>query len=148
MKTDIGCDPDSTAHGIAIYVNGGLVHVKSMNLISIYLMLKSNEYQNITFHIEDNLANSSVYRQRFKSNDSEGLKAKKSQHVGYVKQAQTELERMLSEFPDIKIVHYKSSSKWKDSAGKKQFERLTGWTGRSNKDTRSGAYFGYLGSRK
>ena len=30
---------------------------------------------------------------------------------------------------------------------KKQFEKVTGWTGRSNEDTRSAAYFGWLGCR-
>jgi hypothetical protein len=42
-------------------------------------------------------------------------------------------------------VRHKVSKKWKDAAGKKEFERVTGWKGRSNEDTRSAAYFGYLG---
>ena len=34
---------------------------------------------------------------------------------------------------------------WKDKHGKIEFESVTGWTGRSNEDTRSAAYFGMLG---
>ena len=65
--------------------------------------------------------------------------------MGRCKQMQLEVEKIAEHF-DIKIVRYPVSSQWKNSAGKKEFDRLTGWKGRSNEDTRSAAYFGYLGT--
>jgi hypothetical protein len=68
-----------------------------------------------------------------------------SELVGRCKQIQLEVEKIAEHF-DIKIVRHKVSRKWKDAAGRKEFERFTGWKGQSNPDTRSAAYFGYLGT--
>jgi len=44
------------------------------------------------------------------------------------------------------MVRHRVSKMWKKD--KKQFELVTKWTGRSNEDTRSAAYFGWLGCNK
>ena len=59
-----------------------------------------------------------------------------------VQQSQSELEGLFL-YWDIKVVKHKISKMWKKD--KNQFEKVTGWTDRSNEDTRSAAYFGFLG---
>ena len=81
----------------------------------------------------------------WKPRDSKFVKAKKSEHIGLCKQSQVELERMLSHY-GIKIVKHKISKTWKKE--KAQFQAVTGWKGQSNEDTRSAAYFGWLGATK
>ena len=65
-----------------------------------------------------------------------------ARRLGMVQQSQSELERMLIRFNIVPTKH-KISKMWKKD--KAQFEKVTGWTGRSNEDTRSAAYFGFLG---
>ena len=64
--------------------------------------------------------------------------------LGKCAQSEIELRRVL-EVMGFKYVMHKRNSVWKKSKNKKQFELVTGWTGRSNEDTRSAAYFGWLG---
>jgi hypothetical protein len=70
------------------------------------------------------------------------IKLKMAQSIGMCKQSQIELERLF-ESKGVKVVKHKISKMWKKD--KAQFEKVTGWTGRSNEDTRSAAYFGFLG---
>lgn len=61
------------------------------------------------------------------------------------KQAQSEVERVAKHF-GIKVVHHPVSKMWKDSkTGKQQLEKVFGYTGQSNEDTRSAAWFAYKG---
>ena len=39
---------------------------------------------------------------------------------------------------------HKISKEWKEGAGIEKFKQVTKWTARSNKDTRSAAWFGWL----
>ena len=73
------------------------------------------------------------------------VKLKMAQHIGMCKQAQIELER-IAEHMEIKVVKHKISKMWKKD--KKQFERVTGWTGQSNEDTRSASWMGYQGLKR
>lgn len=145
----IGCDPDSKASGIARYSNGSLIACESMSLFQIYKMFESIHFahqpdlRDIELHIEDVKGNrcSSF---NWKPSDNRNVRAKKSENVGQCKQVQIEIERIAEHF-GIKVVRHKVSSAWKSQAGKAQFERFTGWTGRSNEDSRSAAWFGYQG---
>ena len=67
-----------------------------------------------------------------------------AQRVGWWKPAEYVVVRVFEHY-GIKVVKHKISKMWKDQPGKKQFENVTGWSGRSNEDTRSAAYFGWLG---
>ena len=150
MKIDIGCDPDSDKSGIAVYRDGKLTNLKSCSLTDCY---SSFEYlscslspSSIKLHIED-LNGISANTFNIKKDDPLAVKLKKAENVGKCKQAQIEIER-IAEYFGIEIVRHKVSSKWKDSkSGRAELKRLTGWDGQSNPDTRSAAYFGYLGSR-
>ena len=146
-KYIIGIDPDSKKHGIALYASGYLVRLESMSLVDVMLMLisdfDSEEMKLIEVHIEDVCASSAVFR----GGHSVSVQQSLARRLGMCQQSQVELERLL-EFYEIKVVKHKISKKWKDAkSGKAEFERLTGWKGRSNEDTRSAAYFGFLGCK-
>ena len=142
-KIIIGIDPDSKAHGVAVYNNGELTILKSMPLMELSFELRSYNMPlgSVEVHIEDVCATSAAFNARDRKTNI-NVKLKMAQHIGMCKQAQVELERVC-EWYKIKVVHHKISKMWKKD--KSQFEKVTGWTGRSNEDTRSAAYFGFLG---
>ncbi len=149
-KIIIGIDPDSKAHGVAIYYNNKLHKLLSMNLMEIYnyidlelISLCLNNNTDAEVHIEDVCAVSAAFNARDKKTNI-SVKLKMAQHIGMCKQSQVELERLFEYFK-IKVVKHKISKTWKKDKG--QFEKITGWTGRSNEDTRSAAYFGWLGCK-
>ncbi len=142
-KLIIGCDPDSKASGIAIYLDGKLKALDCKDILKVFAEFKhiSNQYKNAELHIEDLKAiSSSAFNH--KKGQSQKVKNKISENVGMCKQAQSDVE-LIAEYFDIKIVRHEVSKMWKKD--KKQFELVTKWTGRSNEDTRSAAYFGFLG---
>jgi hypothetical protein len=147
-KLIIGVDPDVDGKGFAIYEDGVLIELNTISLIDLNLridrIINNFPLLDMELHIEDLCANkSSSFSHR--RDDPPGVKYKKSESVGRCKQMQIEVEKVAEHF-DIKIVRHKVSSRWKKGpAALKEFERVTGWKGRSNEDTRSAAYFGYLG---
>ena len=145
-KIIIGIDPDSKAHGVAIYRDGELVALKCMPLMELAFELRGNNIplDSVEVHMEDVCANNAVFMKPKKSYSGKDLAEVKarSRTLGMVQQSQIELERVC-EYYKIKVVKHKISKMWKKD--KAQFEKVTGWTGRSNEDTRSAAYFGWLG---
>jgi len=144
-KIIIGCDPDSDKSGFAFYVNNTLERLECLSLTSFYIKLESlaEQFDDIELHIENvNGISSNAFS--VKGKDPLPVKLKKAEHVGKCKQAQIEIERIAERF-NVPIIHHKVSKCWKDANGKAQFEKVTGWAGRSNADTRSAAYMGFLG---
>jgi len=141
----IGCDPDSDKHGISIYEGGKLTKLLNLQLMDIHDMLEHGNYttdlsQGVVFSIENVLANNFVYGRNRRQ--SKAVEAQILRSVGRCQQAQLELQRLL-EWHDIPyVLHKPQKGNWADN--KAQFEKVTGWKGRSNPDTRSAAYFGYL----
>jgi hypothetical protein len=147
-KIILGCDPDVDGKGFAIYERDKLVNLLKLSNIELLEFFKMQDtvgnIHNIELHIEDLCANkSSAFGHKLRQ--PKQVQNKISELVGRCKQIQLEVEKIAEHF-DIKIVRHKVSSKWKDAAGRKEFERVTGWKGQSNPDTRSAAYFGYLGT--
>jgi len=143
-KIVIGVDPDSSKHGVSEYRDGKLVNLWSMRLMELRDFLDGiSPKDQVEIHIEDvcGISNSGFH---VRGKDPLPVKLKKAENVGMCKQAQREVE-YLAEYLGIKIVKHSISKRWKSQQGKAEFEKLTGWTGRSNEDTRSGAYFGFLG---
>lgn len=143
-KIIIGIDPDSKAHGVAVYTNGKLTSLDSMDFMGIFRGLVrpyGYEPSNYEVHIEDVNSVSAAFGARDKKSNI-NVKLKMAQHIGMCKQSQIELERLFSYYK-VKVVKHKISKMWKKD--KAQFEKVTGWKGRSNEDTRSAAYFGWLG---
>ena len=147
-KIIIGIDPDSKAHGVAVYYSGQLRILDCKNLMDIHKLLDElivshaiNNEMEVEIHIEDVCANNAIFR------GGNAVKVQQSiaRRLGMVQQSQTELEGLFL-YWDIKVVKHKISKMWKKD--KAQFEKVTGWAGRSNEDTRSAAYFGFLGLKK
>ncbi len=140
-KVVIGIDPDSDKHGVAVYRDGVLHELKSLNNLDISMRLDEKCWgDDVTFSIEDVNGVSAAFGAR-DSGHNVHVKLKMAQSIGMCKQSQIELERMLKD-SYVKVAKHKISKMWKKD--KTQFERVTGWTGRSNEDTRSAAYFGWL----
>ena len=140
----IGCDPDSAGSGFAFFIDGVLKELKLMDLIDFYntcQKINDSDHDIVELHIEDVKSVKGVFQQRV-AGKSKPASMMVAQNVGMCKQVQTEVERIAEHF-GIKIVRHKVSKMWKKD--KAQFEKVTGWTGRSNEDTRSAAWFGYLG---
>lgn len=141
----IGVDPDSKAHGVAIYIDQELTGLKSTQLMEAYEMLLDLilDYgrSNILFSIENVCANNFVYARNASSNKN--IMAKMGLSIGRCQQSQTELIRMLDFLEINYILHKPQKGNW--AKNKKTFEQVTGWSKQSNEDTRSAAYFGWLG---
>lgn len=141
-KMIIGIDPDSKAHGVAIYVDDVLVSLYNFSLIELLEHTKESlKVFNIVVHIEDVNGVGAAFNARDRKTNM-NVKLKMAQHIGMCKQSQIELERMFDRL-DVKVVKHKISKMWKKD--KAQFQKVTGWQSRSNEDTRSAAYFGWLG---
>ena len=140
-KIIIGIDPDSKSHGFAAYGNGKLQILESRNLLQVQDFIKAYFPSDIEVHIEDVNGVSAAFMARDRKTNL-NVKLKMAQHIGMCKQSQVELERLFAS-KGIKVVKHKISKMWKKD--KAQFQKVTGWAGRSNEDTRSAAYFGYLG---
>ncbi len=142
-KIIIGIDPDSKAHGVAVYMDGKLTGLNCLTLVDIVKMIPQWQEldKGVEFHIEDVNGVSAAFGARDRKTNI-NVKLKMAQHIGMCKQSQIELERFLASFLIFPIKH-KISKMWKKD--KAQFELVTGWNGRSNEDTRSAAYFGWLG---
>ncbi len=141
-KIIIGIDPDSKAHGVAVYVDSKLSRLECLTL---YWFMDALEFYNngdndIEIHIEDVCAISAVFRQR--QGNNQAINMKMSNSIGKCQQSQIELERFIHH-KAIKVIKHKISKIWKKD--RSQFEKITGWVGSSNEDTRSAAYFGWLG---
>jgi hypothetical protein len=144
MSIIIGIDPDSKAHGVAVYENGKLNELSSMTLLELMDMFdfgfEGLNKSSAVIHMEDVCANNGIFR----TGNNKKVQMSIARRLGMVQQSQIELERLF-EYYEIKVVKHKISKKWKKE--KTEFEKVTGWTGRSNEDTRSAAYFGFLGCR-
>jgi hypothetical protein len=141
----IGVDPDSDKHGVAIYLGGALVDLKMMSLVELRCWVAARVgVKSLLFSIENVLAQNFVYGRNAKS--SKAAHAKVALSVGRCQQAQTELMREL-DYLGIKYqLHNPSARNW--AKNKALFEQRTGWDKKSNVDTRSAAYFGWLALQK
>lgn len=147
-KIIIGIDPDSDKHGVAIYRNGKLEDLLMNDLMNLMdtlttTQLRECESTSIVVHIENVCGNNtSSFNQSSKF--SRGVNSKISEKVGMCKQAQKEVEKLCKHL-GIEVVHHRVSKQWKSGPSKSVFKSVTGWTGKSNEDNRSAAYFGWLG---
>jgi len=149
-KIIIVVDPDSKAHGVAIYIDGELSELSKKTTMELFTYI-SDVSSSIDFgewidvHVEDVASQNFMYQKHRTSKRKTDDSIKR--RVGMCQQAQIELERVVEYLIGAeRIFKHKPSKQWKSAdLGKQLFERLTGWEGRSNEDTRSAAYFGWLG---
>lgn len=141
MKIVIGCDPDSAGNGIAVFKDGVLVDLINLSAVEFYCRFAplKGGYK-VTFAIENVSANGGVFRAA--GAKSKSLAGAMGKSVGMCMQAQTEIEKA-AKLLGFEIVHRPRSPKWKKGSQVDEFKRCTGWTKRSNEDTRSAAWMGY-----
>jgi hypothetical protein len=134
----IGVDPDSNKHGIAIYKDGKLIELNEWGIVELIEsahMLR----EEVLFSIEDVASQSFVYARNV---NSKAVQSNIAMKVGRCQQAQIEFQRMLDHLGFKYVLHKPQKGNW--AKKKAIFERTTGWTKRSNEDTRSAAYFGFI----
>lgn len=143
----IGIDPDSTAHGVAVYRDGKLASLHNLTLMELQdLVLDMIESGDVAAAIEDVASQEFVYSRN--QHQSKAAQSTIAMRTGRCAQAGVEAVRML-EHHGVKVAKYlPQKDNWADTKLKAKFERYTGWSKSSNKDTRSAAYFGYLETRK
>lgn len=144
-KYVIGIDPGSTkGHGVAIYEDGKLVNIEMSELMPLYALLNAlKQSGSVVVHVEDVMGQKGTWHGTAQNKKAF---AKTAQNVALCKWSQVEVERMCA-YIDVSVVKHKVSKCWKKDNGKAQFEKVTGWKGISNEDTRSAAYFGWLGTQ-
>lgn len=140
MGVVVGVDPDSAAHGIAIYVDGVLAELKMLTLMEIIELLESHDRSELLFSIEDVRVNKFIYKRNEKR--SKAAQSHVGISVGKCQQACEELIRALDYYKIKYKLHKPQKGNWSKSAN--TFKLYTKWKGRSNEDTRSAAYFGFL----
>ncbi len=141
MKVTIGIDPDSESHGIAIYEDGVLTQLHHCTLIQLWSLLdKLPSGIELTIGIEDVQSQTFVYSRNQRV--GKAAQGKVSHSIGRCAQAQLELERMIAHC-GYTVVRFKPrAGNWAKNTS--MFKERTGWRKRSNEDTRSAAFFGYL----
>lgn len=138
MKNIIAIDPGANTSGVAIFKTGELVDLKDETLIELVdTMDKYNDYHWV---IEDVNFFKGIYDRNRKGGQS-GTKI--AQNVGMCKQAgKTIIDFLTSKQIEFTLME-PSAGNWAAPDRKKLFEIRTGWHKKSNRDTRSAAYFGY-----
>lgn len=145
MKTVIGIDPDNKKHGVAVYEADTLVKLGELELIEV-MKIAQNSFVDL-WVIEEVTKNNFIYGRNVQKGKNAAsnmaMNAKIARNVGMNQQSMVELVRILKYYNQrIRLVKPQKSNWAKDKA---RFERMTGWKKRSNEDTRSAAFFGFLG---
>jgi hypothetical protein len=142
----VGIDPDSERAGFAVYEDGKLIVCATATTPEIltFHLPQLLAVGDVMFSIENVMANQFVYARNRHSSTS--AQSKIAMHIGRCQQAQVELMRWLDHYELPYILHKPQKGNWADN--KPLFEKVTGWVGRSNPDSRAAAYFGYLGVKK
>lgn len=140
MSLVFGIDPDSGGFPLARYQGGRLLDLQTVNTVALVELLRNETTRPALIVIEDVLANSGIYARN--DHGSRRFTQQISQRVGMCKQMQV-VAMGIAEHYGVPVIAVRPTKKnWADD--KPLFEKLTGWTGKSNKDTRSAAYFGFL----
>jgi len=140
----VGIDPDSNKHGVAVYLAGQLSELHNFALLDLRRWIDAQFAMPLMFSIEDVCSQNFVYTRNAKA--SKAAHAQVALSVGRCQQSQTEVMRELDSRGIPYELHKPSGGNWADN--KARFEKVTGWKGRSNPETRSAAYFGYLAVMK
>lgn len=140
MSLIIGVDPDSSGFPVARFMAGKLISLDAMTTVQFCETFRDELSRPDLLVIEDVKANKGIYAR----NDVGGRKVAQqiAQRVGMCKQMQT-VAVSIAEHYGVPVMPVRpTAANWADD--KARFEAATGWAGRSNKDTRSAAYFAWL----
>lgn len=138
----IAIDPGTDKSGVAMFVDGELKHLALMTLPNLVEYIRMS---NAHYVIEDVEAIKAIYNRNQKANKQAGLKV--AQSVGLVKATARHIISFMEwhNRPYTKIEP--TTGNWgtiNAKYGSQALRTRLGWTGTSNKDTRSAAFFGWL----
>lgn len=138
----LGIDPDANLHGVAVFENGLLTDLRKMYLTEImtYIQEKRREVPFLLVGMENVLHTNAVFEDKAQRNIRKH--AKVSNNIGRCQQSCIELMRLFAYLDQPYQLIKPTGRDWKHN--KALFEKITGWTGKSNEDTRSAAYFGWI----
>jgi hypothetical protein len=138
----IGIDPDSDRMGFAVYIDKKLTICTTATIPEVitHWLPELQKHGELLFSIENVIAQNFVYSRNVKA--TKGAQGAVSNSIGRCQQNQKELVRWLEHYDIPCIAYTPAVGNWADN--KVLFERVTGWQGRSNKESRSAAYFGWL----
>lgn len=147
-QVTVGIDPDADRLGVAVYYGSELVVCATATIVEIVTELLPAwiAWGHVKFSIEDVMANNFCYQIKFpqgiRPQARKKIEQDRMRKVGRCQQAQLELMRWLDHHGIPYVLHKPQKGNWaKDKA---TFERVTGWAGRSNEDSRAAAFFGFL----
>lgn len=139
----IGIDPDSEKHGVSFYIDGKIAKLESMRLFDLFKIIEPLAILgDVQIHIENVCGINATFNKQFVKNRRAETTVSRS--LGMCQQAQVEVERM-AEYLGVPVIKHPISKNWKSADTGKAALLKMGWSGQSNEDTRSAAYFGYLG---
>lgn len=137
----VGIDPDAERHGFALYDHGHLAVLDTLPLVEIVRDYPSLAARGrVVFSVEHVASNGFVYSRNRHSSTS--AQSKIAMGIGRCQQAQLELLRWLDHLGAEYVLYKPQAGNWADVP--RLFAQHTGWTGRSNADTRAAAFFGHL----
>lgn len=139
MSLIIGIDPDLKASGVAIVVRNKISELKNMPFPELIEYITALAADNeITVKLEDVNAWSSV---KHRAGTGPAAMRKISQNVGQVKAVATLIKQSLnSKGIEVHLVKpLRGEVKMQAKKNSAYFNKLTGWTGRSNEDNRDAA---------
>lgn len=134
----IGIDPDLRKNGVAIMENGEYKELVSLAFPRLLSLISDSESdETVLFVVEDVNANKPTFS---RGRMSIAARDKISQNIGMVKGVGSVIVEMLDFFKCNYVLVKPLKGTLKQCKSKPEvFERLTGWKGRSNADTRDAA---------
>lgn len=142
----IGIDPDLEKSGVAVVANGRIESLHKLELDDLCEFVAERYTDGVLVVLEDVEINKPVFN---RGNQVRRVREKIAQNVGNVKATARHIDRMLTKrgVKIIKVAPLKGAVKRQAKKNSAYFNKLTGWTGRSNEDTRDAALLALFGIR-
>jgi len=154
----IGIDPDCLKSGLAVYEDGLLTGLLNFTLPDYIEMLPLLAQEEAVIAIEDANLIDAIYADKVDKKPPnltekqwQRVKLKKAQNVGMIKR-QCSVMIELAKAYGVEVKPYKARrGNWagntkavNNKQGVALLKKHTGWEGRSNNETRSAAFFGWI----
>lgn len=144
----VGVDPDCVKSGFAFYKGGRLVSLRNWSFVDFievvnkHLPENNMTPENTIFVVEDGTKIKTIYQKHRDKNSN--VYAEKARNVGRVQQMGLCIIDMLNSNGYNVVRERPQRGNWADPKMLSQFKAVTGWKKRSNPETRSAAFFGFL----
>ncbi len=142
----IGIDPDLEASGVAIVRNGQIESLQNMDFFDLqeFIQLQKEVEPDVIFAVEDVELNKALYAKH--NGQKAKVREKIGQNVGQAKGVTRLIEQYLIRLNCRYVMVAPLKGRFKKAKKDSEyFNRLTGWTGRSNADKRDAAMIALYG---